>query len=115
FNVFRMARVLLGRGPRNDLESADPDQLGQDHVLHAAREIGVVLVRAETLKGKHGDRLEIDHRRLRKMRCDWSPTQQRERRNDHEQTHDCGEESPLETTRPGRWQGYFRTCCRYGR
>ena len=55
--VRRMARVLRGRRARDHLEVADAGKPSQDLVLHAGREVGVVLVLAEVFERQHGDRL----------------------------------------------------------
>ena len=61
--VVRMAGVFFRRRTRDDFQVADSGQLGQDHVLHAAGEVFIVLVAAEVLEREHRDGLAVAGRR----------------------------------------------------
>jgi hypothetical protein len=63
FQIVRMAGVFFGRGARDDLQVADLRQVGQDQVLHAGNEVGVVFVLRQVLERQHGDRLDARRRR----------------------------------------------------
>ena len=51
------AFVLHCRRPANDFQIGDPSEIGQDFVLHAIGEEGVLLVYAQILEGKNRDTL----------------------------------------------------------
>ena len=66
--ILRPASVALGRGARDHLQIADLGQPGQDFVLDAVGEKGVVLLGAEVFKWQDGDgfgRNRDDRRRRR--------------------------------------------------
>ena len=65
FQVVRMTRVFLGRGARNDFEVANAGQLGQNHVLHPAGEVSVVLVTAQIFEGQNSDGFSSNRHRSR--------------------------------------------------
>src|SRR6266487_6986346 len=61
--IFRCAFVMRRRSARNDSQAADLGKSGDDFILNALREKGVVFVRAQIVERQDGDAFVRNSRR----------------------------------------------------